>query len=956
MIPFSLILPQKLPRLRFLGGADAKASLWIAGVLLACSAQSAAAATPNLSDEVGAFTDQHCSSCHNDVDKEGGLDLTSLKYEPTDAQNFATWVKVHDRVQTGEMPPKEKKRPEAAAIGGFIKTISSTLVASETEALAKTGRATRRRLNRAEYENALRDILNAPWIEVKDQLPEDGEAFRFNKVSTALDVSHVHMARYMSAADYALRQAMAVKLVQPPTTLKRYYAREAVPYGATDSNPDRGRFPIINSEPDPEALLHAKPITVGDSDPVRREQEAMAWTASSYVTGFNSNWGGGFRAPVAGRYRMRFSGYSVWVGPNGIRTPSLSFLGYTNGTAPGGNAQAVAVVPAEWHRPNYFDVSRGRLNEPISVYAKGGPVNRLLGGFDVTPDPSISELPEVWLAANEFIMTDSTRFFRSRPGMTKIDTYTNPLARRDGIPGVAFRWMEVEGPLYDEKSTSGYKLLFGDLPMKKVEDGKPGVAIDAVGSAPPGTGRGGRGAQGRGGRGAPQEIPADASLQFRATMAGRALGGGGGGGPGINNVTVVRQENVEVESADPMKDANRLLRSFMSRVYRSPVQEEDVGLFLKLIKARLDLGTGFASAMLSGYTAVLASPEFLFWNSEPDAVLRARAERGELARPEVLKAEVERLLGDPRSQRFVHAFLDYWLEVRRIEDTTPSTTLYNDYYLDDSLVEASLAETRMFFNELVTKDLPARNIIDSDFTYMNGRLAAHYGMPDITGYETRRVQLPKGSIRGGVMTQASVLKVTANGTTTSPVLRGKWLMERVIGFEMPPPPAAVPAVEPDIRGSVTIRQQLDKHRADESCAVCHRKIDPPGFALESFDVMGAWRDRYRAESKLVPPTAGIGHNGWPFQFHYAQPVDPSGQLVDGRSFQDVREFKKLLLADESQIARNLTQQLSVFATGARVRFSDRPKIEQIIAASKPGQYGVRSLIHGLVQSELFRSK
>jgi hypothetical protein len=500
-------------------------------------------------------------------------------------------------------------------------------------------------------------------------------------------------------------------------------------------------------------------------------------------------------------------------------------------------------------------------------------------------------------------------------------------------------------------------------------------------SAPPGTGRGGRGAQGpargRGGRGAPQEIPPDASLQFRATMAGRAQGGGGGGGPGINNVTVVRQENVEVESADPMKDADRLLRAFMSRVYRSPVQEEDVGLFLKLIKARLDLGTGFASAMLSGYTAVLASPEFLFvdeapgkldnkalatrlalflWNSEPDTVLRARAERGELARPEVLKAEVERLLADPRSQRFVHAFLDYWLEIRRIEDTTPSTTLYNDYYLDDSLVEASLAETRMFFNELVTKDLPARNIIDSAFTYMNGRLAAHYGMPEITGYETRRVSLPKGSIRGGVMTQASVLKVTANGTTTSPVLRGKWLMERVIGFEMPPPPAAVPAVEPDIRGSVTIRQQLDKHRADESCAMCHRKIDPPGFALESFDVMGAWRDRYRAESKLVPPTAGIGHNGWPFQFHYAQPVDPSGQLVDGRSFQDVREFKKLLLADESQIARNLTQQLSVFATGARVRFSDRAKIEQIIAASKPGQYGVRSLIHGLVQSELFRSK
>jgi hypothetical protein len=177
-----------------------------------------------------------------------------------------------------------------------------------------------------------------------------------------------------------------------------------------------------------------------------------------------------------------------------------------------------------------------------------------------------------------------------------------------------------------------------------------------------------------------------------------------------------------------------------------------------------------------------------------------------------------------------------------------------------------------------------------------------------------------------------------------------------MGEDIPPPPAAVPAVEPDIRGSVTIRQQLDKHRADEACAMCHRKIDPPGFALESFDVMGAWRDRYRAESKLVPPTDGIGHNGWPFQFHYAQPVDPSGQLADGRSFKDVRDFKQLLLKDEPQIARNIARQLSVFATGSRVRFSDRAPIEKIVTATASSQYGVRSIIHELVQSDLFRSK
>jgi hypothetical protein len=206
------------------------------------------------------------------------------------------------------------------------------------------------------------------------------------------------------------------------------------------------------------------------------------------------------------------------------------------------------------------------------------------------------------------------------------------------------------------------------------------------------------------------------------------------------------------------------------------------------------------------------------------------------------------------------------------------------------------------------------------------------------------------------MTQASVLKVTANGTTTSPVLRGKWIMERMVGFELPPPPAAVPAVEPDIRGAVTIRQQLDKHRADESCAMCHRKIDPPGFALESFDVLGGWRERYRATANNAEPARGFGKNGWPFAFYYALPVDPTGQLPDGRAFTDVRGLKALLLSDERQIARNLVRQLSIFATGAPVRFSDRKQIERILDETAAGHYGVRSLVHGIIQSDLFRQK
>jgi Protein of unknown function (DUF1588)/Protein of unknown function (DUF1585) len=218
------------------------------------------------------------------------------------------------------------------------------------------------------------------------------------------------------------------------------------------------------------------------------------------------------------------------------------------------------------------------------------------------------------------------------------------------------------------------------------------------------------------------------------------------------------------------------------------------------------------------------------------------------------------------------------------------------------------------------------------------------------------VTLPADSPRGGLLTQASILKVTANGTTTSPVLRGKWITNRILGLEIPPPPPSVVAVEPDIRGAVTIRQQLDQHRVDPGCAVCHRRIDPPGFALESFDVMGGWRERYRASAEESAAEAGIGMNGWKFTFHYGLPVDPSGELSDGRAFRGIRDFKRLLGRDQEGIARSFVRQLAVYATGTEVHFGDRPQIEDIVKRARGSGYGIRSLVHGIVQNDLFRSK
>jgi hypothetical protein len=240
------------------------------------------------------------------------------------------------------------------------------------------------------------------------------------------------------------------------------------------------------------------------------------------------------------------------------------------------------------------------------------------------------------------------------------------------------------------------------------------------------------------------------------------------------------------------------------------------------------------------------------------------------------------MLDDPRSRRFVEAFTDLLARPRKIDDTSPSTTLYNDYELDDPLKLAALEETRLFFAELLRADLPSRNIVDSDFTFLNERLAEHYGIRGVSGSGFRKVKLPAGSPRGGVMTQASVLKVTANGTTTSPVLRGHWITERILGLEISPPPPSVKAVEPDIRGAVTIRQQLEKHRADTSCASCHSKMDPPGFSRWRASTSWAgFRERYRAVSGKRPTGQGVRREWQAFAFHYALPVDSAGTLPDG---------------------------------------------------------------------------
>ena len=391
-----------------------------------------------LTTKSNAFFDRYCGECHYE-DQNGGLDLSVLTFEPGNRDNFATWVRVIDRLTAGEMPPKKaEERPTPADVATFTHVVSSPLTAFEEEVTARDGRAMQRRLNRYEYENALRDLLNVPWAQVKDKLPHDGEASRFNKSGEALDVSFVQMERYLTAADYAMRQAMSVAFERPQTTVRKIYARDAIGqrYRPSENGTlsDRLMFPVLDSHAQPEVRAGRAP----NSSPETREREAVGKVSSIFSDAGQYGWG--FNAPVAGRYRIRLKGYSVWVSGGGI--------GRWFYEGQGAEKAPVYWLPV-WHRPNADEIWPGRNNEPIGIYAQSSGQTRSVGVMDFTPRPTVGEI-EVQLAGGESIRTDAMRLFRTRVNGTD-EQYVNPLATKEGMPGYAVQWLEVTGPLEDAR-------------------------------------------------------------------------------------------------------------------------------------------------------------------------------------------------------------------------------------------------------------------------------------------------------------------------------------------------------------------------------------------------------------------------------------------------------------------------------------------------------------------------
>ena len=424
----------------------------------------------------------------------------------------------------------------------------------------------------------------------------------------------------------------------------------------------------------------------------------------------------------------------------------------------------------------------------------------------------------------------------------------------------------------------------------------------------------------------------------------------------------------EVISSDPQGDAQRIIRAFVPRAFRRPVPQEVADPYVELTLNLLAEGRSFEQAVRAGVCAILCSPQFLLinqeevvddyavasrlsyflWSSLPDEELMHLAKQGKLKDPSVRALQVERMLNSRKRERFIKNFTGQWLDLREIEFTTPSSKLYPEF--DPMLQQSMVRETEGFFRHILDHDLSVMNFVDSDFAVLNERIARHYGIDTVKGHEhSRVVALAPESIRGGLMGQASILKVTANGTTTSPVMRGVWLLENLLDRPSPPPPPGIPAVEPDIRGATSIREQLAKHREEESCARCHRQIDPPGFALECFDPIGGERSWYRSLgegkriSKREPYTIGPD-------------VVIDGELSEGERFADFQEFRALLLQREEQILRGIAKKLLVYGSGRPMTLADESSVNFVVAQARQKNLGLKSMVQAVVESEMFQRR
>lgn len=436
-------------------------------------------------------------------------------------------------------------------------------------------------------------------------------------------------------------------------------------------------------------------------------------------------------------------------------------------------------------------------------------------------------------------------------------------------------------------------------------------------------------------------------------------------GPFITDEEQLRRVEYWPSEEGNLEQVRSGLAKLARRAFRRPVTEEELNSYVDIVKAEIAAGEKFPDAVKAGMLAILCSKSFLFvaegdenvtrntlndweiacrlsylfWSTMPDDELFTLAEQGKLRDREVLSKQVQRMLASPKAARFSESFASQWLHLRKVGMFPPDKNLYPDY--DKSLETSMVGETTTFFREVLERGLTLREFLHSDWTMVNSRLARFYGLPEVSSFEFQRVALPPDSHRGGLLTQASILSLTSDGTRHRPVHRGKWVSEAIFGKSPPPPPANVDPIAPNPIDSpkATLRMKLEAHIHDANCASCHSKIDPLGLAFENFDAIGRWRTHEVVE--------GTGDN---------PVVNAAGKMADGRTYQTPEEFKQLLLADLDAFNAAFIDKLATYGLRRSVSFEDCEALAEIAKASRAKDYRLRDLVEAFVLSDLFQKR
>jgi len=778
--------------------------LWGAAALSAAQTGSAVPVATSQQASQEALLKQYCVTCHNARLKTGGLELDGLDLAKL-PDHAEVWEKVVRKVRAGVMPPQGMRRPEPAALESFVSWVEDTLD-RDAKARPNAGRPMLHRLNRAEYKNAIRDLL-ALDVDVASLLPPDDSAYGFDNISDVLGVSPSLQERYLAAAtrisalavgDPALRAGSETYRV--PQDLSQNQHVEGLPLGTIGGLKVRHFFPL-DGEYDFQTKLYRTNL-----DMVRGLEYASE-----------------FEVSVDGK-----AVHHVTIGG----TEDLAKLF----DAPHDTGDAV----------------EARMRVKVKVTA---------GPHDVTAAFIENLAVKDTVRVQPFLRSSADNF--EWAGAPHIQT------------------LAIAGPFSPTGSgdTPSRRAIFTCTPTKATE---------------------------------------------------RAC-------------------------------ASQILGRLARRAYRQPVGAAEMAPILEFYDAARARGT-FEAGIQRGLQRILSSPRFAFrverdpagaapgtvhpvtgvelasrlsfflWSSIPDEPLLRAAAQGALSQPAVLEQQVRRMLADPRADALVSNFAGQWLQLRNVRSVQPNSDEFPDF--DDQLRQSFRRETELLFGSIVKEDRNVLDLLRADYTFVNERLARHYGIPGIYGSRFRRVPVTQDA-RRGILGQGSMLAVTSHAERTSPVLRGKWVLENLLGLPVPPPPPDVPTLKGNAEGQKpkTLREQMAEHRTEPVCASCHRVMDPVGFALENFDAVGAWR------------TAEPGG-----------PIDASGQLADGTKVDGVVTLRKAILDKPGLFIGTLTEKLLTYALGRGVDARDMPAVREIMRGAARNDYKFSSLVLGIAKSAPFRMR